>query len=284
MRSGKATVCTFTNRFTSIGKIRIRKRTLNAGATTGFVILPVAMPSHRYLQSATTKRNGPVVRATGDDTTGIALGTYIVQETSPSGTGDAVWVLATVECDGVAVPFSQGRIRLTLSEDDPVSDCTFTNELERSGVDPIPPTPSPPDPAGGSGSPVDPPADLVVSKRVSPRTISPGATATYTITVTNHGPATAAHVFVAEQRSRRPATLRYSTTQGQCFKRALPFCRLGSIRAGKSARIRVHVRAAANAGVYRNRVVAGTSTAEERLRDNVATANLFVQRPPTFTG
>jgi hypothetical protein len=44
------------------------------------------------------------------------------------------------------------------------------------------------------------------------------------------------------------------------------------------------VRPGTNAGVYGNRVVAGTSTTEERLRDNVATADLFVQSAPAFTG
>ena len=51
-----------------------------------------------------------------------------------------------------------------------------------------------------------------------------------------------------------------------------------------TATIRVAVRPGTNAGVYGNRVVAGTSTTEERLRDNVATADLFVQSAPAFTG
>ena len=89
---------------------------------------------------------------------------------------------------------------------------------------------------------------------------------------------------MAEQRQRRPASVRFSTTQGRCFKRVLPVCRLGSIAAGKTATIRVSVRAGTNAGVYSNRVVAGTSTTEARLRDNVATANLCVPRAPAFTG
>ncbi len=91
-------------------------------------------------------------------------------------------------------------------------------------------------------------------------------------------------MFVAEQGQGGRALARFSTTQGQCFKRALPFCRLGSIPAGKTATIRVDVHAGTDAGVYANRVVTGSSTTEERLRDNVATANLRVRRAPAFTG
>ena len=60
--------CTFTNRFTPDGTIRIRKKTIGAVGTAGFVITPLFGEARSYEQSATTTTENVAVLATGDDT------------------------------------------------------------------------------------------------------------------------------------------------------------------------------------------------------------------------
>src|SRR5262249_250364 len=113
-------------RFQPDGRIRVRKITEGGTGTTSLTIRPVdARPPVVYQQQATTTRQGSPVLATGDDTSGLLIGFYDIQETSPSNSEN--WRLESVTCDGKPVGSAQGRIRIRLTGDDPTADCTFTN-------------------------------------------------------------------------------------------------------------------------------------------------------------
>jgi uncharacterized repeat protein (TIGR01451 family) len=277
IEAGTGTLCTFENRFTPKGTIRLRKVTRGGTTTTGFVINTVGVtPPLQYNQSATTKSENQSVLASGDDTSNLPLGTYDITELSPPGTATEVWRLDTVVCNGSAVPAEQGSLRVTLTADQPDMDCTFTNVLDKANVLP--------DTASGGDSQTTPIDDLVITKHPSVRSIRLGDTVRYTVHVTNRGPATARNVVVAEELGNRQAIISASPARYRCStKRKLPSCLIGTLRSGQTATIHVVARPLL-AGLRPNRAVVLSSTAETRLRNNVARAVVLVRPSARFTG
>ena len=275
--AGTGTICTFENRFTPAGTIRLRKATRGGTATTGFVVDTVgAAPPRRYQQAATTTSEGDAVLATGSNTSRLPLGVYEITETSPPSTPTEAWRLDTVTCNGVAVPAQAGRIRVELTAERPDIDCTFTNVLDRAAV--LAAT------ASGGDAISTPIADLVITKRPAKRTVALGETVRYTVRVTNRGPATARNVVLAEQRGDRQAIIAATPARYRCStKHRLPSCLIGTLRQGQTATISVLARPRA-AGIQSNRGVVVSATAETTLRNNVARAAVFVRPPPRFTG
>ena len=93
-------------------------------------------------------------------------------------------------------------MEITLTAAEPDADCTFTDRFTKGTEPPTPPTPDPDDPGGGVSPSARPAANLVITKRVSPATITFGATARYTVTITNRGPDTAEDVTAVEVNGR----------------------------------------------------------------------------------
>jgi len=282
LASNEGQACLFVNTFTPNGVIRIRKQTRGAVGTAGFVITPVATTSKSYEQHATTTHENDPVLATGDPTTHLPLGTYVIQETGASERADGVWSLDALECGGVPVPTSNGAATVTLTKDDPAIDCTFTNRFDRGGVDP----------GGGGGGGGDvtpaetPTANLVVTKSASPRVTRVGALVDYAITVTNAGKDPAFETTLAEQSAGRAVGIRLRASQGTCVERPPALCRLGTVRPGQRVVIHATLRAPAP-GTFRNTVAANTSTAETSRAHNVAGTSIRVlpRRPrPRFVG
>ena len=122
--------------------------TLGATATTAFVISPDFGTPVTYTQSATTTHEGtPSTLATGDDTTALPLGTYLIREMTPSPARSRNWRLASAICNGLPVATAGGGAAVTLTRDRPKIDCTITNEFVPGPEPPVPPNPSPPVPA-----------------------------------------------------------------------------------------------------------------------------------------
>ena len=92
---------------------------------SGFVITPVDTPSKSYEQTATTKEEGVATLASGDRTTRLPLGRYVIQETTPTEPAGGVWSLDSLICDGEPVPTAQGAAGIQLTADAPAVDCTF---------------------------------------------------------------------------------------------------------------------------------------------------------------
>ncbi|MCU0313921.1 MAG: DUF11 domain-containing protein, partial [Solirubrobacteraceae bacterium] len=220
--SGQGTVCVYENTFVPNGSIKLRKTTRGGVGTTGFVITKVDNQGRQLQQSATTTQEGVPVLATGDPSTRLPLGRYVIQETTPSEPASGEWTLDSLLCDDLPVPTEQGRARIELTTENPSVDCTFTNLFTRGGTsgggennggggggggggD-----------TGGSGNVVNPETDLTVTKSVQPKVIDQGEVATYTITVRNTSRVTAEEVTVAEQPRGRVDKISLTTTKGTC--------------------------------------------------------------------
>jgi uncharacterized repeat protein (TIGR01451 family) len=277
LQPGTGTICTYENRFTPNGTIRLRKVTRNGTATTSFVINTVGVtPPRQFRQSATTTAENESVLATGSNTSSLPLGTYDITELSAPSTATEAWRLDTVTCNGVAVPAEQGSLRVTLTADHPDVDCTFTNVLDKAKVLP--------DTATSGDSQTTPIADLVVTKRPDRHSVVLGDTVRYTVRVTNRGPATAHDVVVAEEIGNRHAIISASPAKYRCStKRKLPSCLIGTLRSGQTATIHVVARSLVS-GLRPNRAVVLSSTSERTLRNNVARAAVLVRPPTSFTG
>ncbi len=96
--SGEGRACLVTNRFTPAGSITLRKTTLGATGTAGFVIDRdrVDADGATWRQRATTNAEGVAVRATGDDTSALPLGRYEIVETGLASRADGSWALDSV--------------------------------------------------------------------------------------------------------------------------------------------------------------------------------------------
>jgi uncharacterized protein DUF11 len=294
-------VCTFTNKFTPRGQIRLRKVTLGATATTSFVISPEFGTPAEYLQTATTTATGVPVTATGDDTSALPLGPYRISELTPSPTGaKGVWRVDAIVCDDIPVSAARGEVgRVTLTPAHPRLDCTITDEFVRQPEPPQPqpePGPAPPEPTVVPGPPVSPAtaagaldpsplADLVVTKSATPGRVLVGQRVRYLVTVRNRGPAMARAVVIAERRAYNNRMLALTASKGRCRGTPPRFCVIGSLGVGQSATVRVTARTL-RAGVFRNVVAAvmATRTASQRLQTAAAIVRVVPRPRPHFTG
>jgi uncharacterized protein DUF11 len=273
------TICTFENRFTPNGAIRIHKVTRGGTATTGFVIDTLGVtPPRRFEKAATTTSEGAPALATGDKTTNLPLGRYQITELNPAPTATEAWRLDTVTCNGRAVPAALGHITVVLTARRPHLDCTFANVLHRE--EPLPDT------ATGGDADSTPVADLVVTKTPSRHTITLGQTVRYTVHITNRGPATAHDVVLAEERGNHQAIVAATPARYRCSTHGtLPTCLIGTLGPGQTATVTVLARPRAT-GLQPDRAVLVVGTAERSLRNNVARSAVRVRRarPPRFTG
>jgi uncharacterized repeat protein (TIGR01451 family) len=281
LAQGAGSVCVYVNTFRPSGVIRVRKITEGATGAAAFTIRPLdADPPQVYLQQATTTRQGVAAPATGDDTDGIPIGTYDIQESAPSNAGSGDWRLELVTCDGIPVGSAQGRIRVRLSADQPEADCTFTNVRSSTpgeeGGDGGGGGGGGGDEGGREGATSDAATNLKVTKRVRPTDIAPGGSGRYTVTVSNTSDVTARDVVVDELQPPSHRFVNVEAPAGVRCRGTRPLrCVLGTL--GPHARIvlRATVRTRLTGRVV-NRVAVHTSTRETRLSDNAAHAVLRI--------
>jgi uncharacterized repeat protein (TIGR01451 family) len=274
LTSGKGSACEFTNRFVPSGSLEIDKVTFGGVGTAGFVVQPVGGAARSYEQRATTTQQGVVVRATGDDTDRLRLGTYDITETGAPATSTGRWTLESVVCNGVPVPAAQGRARVRLTRAEPSLTCLFTNRFV-PGPEP-PPDPTPPDPDTDSLDPASgPDADLRVTKRVVPPSTRPGRPVVYTVEVANRGPDRATDVVAVEVRPPGTRRLVIDTTKGTCRGTRPASCRIGVLEVGETATITVRTTARTTGRVV-NRVAVLSAVRDPDLGNNRAVASLRV--------
>ncbi len=130
----QAAACQVANTFTPTASITIRKITVAGTTTADFDVTALdptgPSPQPSLNQTATTVTPGVAATATGDPTTGLALGTYQIYETSlaPSDTG--VWRLTGLDCGAIV---DGASTEVTLTEETPHVTCTFTDTLVADG-------------------------------------------------------------------------------------------------------------------------------------------------------
>ena len=274
--SGAEVTCVFTNRFVPRGEITLAKITKGATGTAGFEVTSISGTPASYLQTATTKREGVAAhaqpRTPADATDHLELGSYRIYEESPASDSGS-WALTEVACNGEIVPFDGGAVVVKLTASRPAVHCVYTDAYSHK-----PPPKPPPDPPGPN--PSDPSADLVITKHASPTFVSPGAVVTYRITVTNRGPDHAEQVEVGDQRLGSANLLSVHSSVGQCSRKPIPQCSLGTLNPGAKVHITVRMRVTPRSGSFSNRAVVGSATTDPKLADNAAHATVGIMRPP----
>ncbi len=282
IHAGVATACTYVNVFIPSGAISISKVTTGATGTATFLIGPETGTPAQYLQHATTTAEltpaDAVPASAADATDHLRLGPYTIIEQLPPSVAPDSWALVSVLCDGVAVPFAQGTVHITLTRENPSVHCQF-DDLFSSNPPPIPPPPNPP--RGGN---IRPPAfatgDLVVTKRASSPVVVVGSVVTYRITVKNLGPDPAQRVTLTDQHFGSAKVVGVHNPVGTCQVHATIVCQLKTLRRGASVVLTVQLVPTAPASPFTNRAVAGTATNERTLANNSASARVRVIAAP----
>jgi uncharacterized repeat protein (TIGR01451 family) len=262
--AGEGRVCTFTNTFVPRGAITISKVTRGGVGTSHFLIKRQGEEPASYQQLATTTEEGVAVRARGDATDHLQLGDYVIVD-SPPPPGGGNWSLDYVQCDGRALPFSQGRVEISLTAEHPRRHCTFVNRFER---EPEPPRPPPLDPS--------PQAELVVDKQAPGQVATVGGTVVYRISVASRGADPATEVRLIDQPAGSVDLVSAQSADGVCSQSLPVVCRLGTIAPGSSKSVTVRLRVF-TAGLLINRAVSGTGTSAVA---GVDAAQVRVKGPP----
>ncbi len=202
-----ADLCTFRNRFTPKGSITIDKVTLGAVGTAGFVVSPTDEPDVELLKSATTEKKGKPARATGDPTDPLALGTYVIQETSPT-EPIGTWSLSAVSCNGKPQPFDRGQIRVEFDPREPRRQLRVHELVQAQDR--------------ASGTPRRGLGRSAAEEERPPPELVAGDVARYRVEVTNLGPDRAEGVFVQEaagaggrEAAQRAARARAAAARGR---------------------------------------------------------------------
>ena len=262
-------------RFVPSGSIAIAKVTRGGTGATGFVVTPLADPGRQYVKRAATRVAGRPALARGDSTRRLPLGRYMIQETgtvSDAGRSlDArVGAVRRGSCDRSRRAASSSSSRASSRD----LGCRFLNELT-TDTQPLP-EPEPP------ATPVEPgpPPPLVrtsssPSARCAPASgsgPSPGSRSR----CATPGAAAAEEVVVNDLPNLHGRLVSGRAQPGDCDDRILMICRIGLLGPGERTTIRVGVRATGGPSLL-NRVVAGSSTPEERLDNNIARSPVRVR-------
>jgi uncharacterized repeat protein (TIGR01451 family) len=116
-------------------------------------------------------------------------------------------------------------------------------------------------------APPDTRADVALTKIESADPLPVGSALTYTLTVTNNGPATAENVRVVDPMPSGLTATSVSTTLGTCSGSTAVTCSLGSLEKSARATVQIAVQPAAVGSLVNTAAVTSTSP------DNVATNN-----------
>lgn len=125
--------------------------------------------------------------------------------------------------------------------------------------------------------------DVMIEKRVSSQSVQVGQLFTYTLLVTNNGPAVAPNVIVADALPAGVVVNGITTTAGFCGLAAnVVTCHLGNLAAGASVTIKITVRATEAGTLVNTARVRGDYTDLDSKNDS-SEVGTTVTNPPTFT-
>jgi uncharacterized repeat protein (TIGR01451 family) len=182
--------------------------------------------------------------------------------------------LGTVASGGAAVVVITARVAASAggASVDNTATATADEPIARPGLlsseAKIVPRSVSPTPAAG--------ADLSISKKANHATDRVGRPIIYTITVTNHGPATAAEPTVSDTFAKPVRLVSAHVPGGSCSKHTPVICKLGSIANGHSATIKI-VAEPTSTGHLRNAAVVTSPTPDPNADNDVAHASVSVK-------
>lgn len=125
-------------------------------------------------------------------------------------------------------------------------------------------------------------ADLAISKTSGSGVVTPGTNVTYTITVTNGGPATATGVSVVDTLPAGVTFVSATPSQGTCSGTGPVTCSLGSLTNGATATISLVVQSAATGGSITNTATVSSTTTDPNPANNTA-VSVFSAAIPTLS-
>src|SRR5437870_3876850 len=241
---------------------------LTVTALTPTVATEIHDASHAAVTSVpagTTVHDKATVSGAFGTPTGTVTFTFFT--TSSACTGASVGSgTVTLDASGVAHPStSQG----------PLSAGSYSFIAHYSGDLNYTATDSPCEPLTVTGS-----ADLSITKTDNPDPVNAGATLTYTVTVSNGGPSTAANVQVTDNLPAGVTFQNASGTGWTCVQGGgVVTCTRGSVAPGGAPPITITVTPAI-CGTITNRATVGSTTIDPSAANNTATASTMVQRLP----
>ncbi|MGH7744497.1 MAG: hypothetical protein ACREQ5_06705 [Candidatus Dormibacteria bacterium] len=125
-------------------------------------------------------------------------------------------------------------------------------------------------------------ADVAIYKTAAPEPVDQGTNLTYTLQVTNNGPAVAQGVSVTDPLPAQVTFVSASTTVGSCSQTAgTVTCNLGSMGVGALAVITINVNAATFSSVTQavNTATVTSTTSDPNLTNNISTATSTIEAP-----
>ncbi len=190
---------------------------------------------------------------------------------APGGTAIAlVAVLVAASDRGTSVENTA-----TATADQPIArpELLSANALIRPTAGPAP-TAGPPPTAGAR-----PTADLAITKTVNRAIGRTGDPLTYTISVTNHGPATATSPTITDAFSEAVKLVSIHTASGSCSRRHRLACHLESIPQGDTDTITV-IATPTSIGALRNSATVRSTTPDPKAANNLAHVTTQVRPGP----
>ena len=125
-------------------------------------------------------------------------------------------------------------------------------------------------------------ADVAILKTAAPQPVDQGATLTYTLQVTNNGPAVAQNVNVSDPLPSQVTFVSVSTTQGTCTQSAgTVSCSLGSLSVGGLVIITINTTAVtfSSSSLVPNTATVGSSTSDPNTNNNFSSTISTIQAP-----
>jgi uncharacterized repeat protein (TIGR01451 family) len=125
-------------------------------------------------------------------------------------------------------------------------------------------------------------ADVAIVKTAAPQPVDQGATLTYTLQVTNNGPAVAQNVNVFDPLPSQVTFVSVSTTQGTCTQSAgTVSCSLGSVSVGALVTITISTTAVtfSSSSLVVNTATVGSSTSDPNSSNNMSSVISTIQAP-----
>lgn len=121
------------------------------------------------------------------------------------------------------------------------------------------------------------PADMAIVKTVYPSSVNTGQAVTYTLTVTNYGPATAQGIVVRDPLPAGETFLNASGPGWTCTQaNGTITCTIASMADGASSVITINADAPQTGGTYTNTATVSATTPDTNLSNNSSSATLLV--------
>jgi uncharacterized repeat protein (TIGR01451 family) len=234
---------------------------------------PVAT-SANITYKITVRNNGPANASYVSVTDELPGSVTILSDNATTGTisyaaNDATWTIGDLDCGESA--------NLTIIVRAPVQTGFITNTATVGGdyYEAIPENNT-----ASANTTVVPPdsADLEITKTDSPDPVNTGDDLTYTITVTNHGPASASYINVTDYLPDNVTYQSYNTAVGTAYESAgYVYWSIGSLDNGESANLTILVTAPGEAGTITNTTTVGGDYNEAIPGNNSDSENTTVR-------